>query len=511
MKFVKQSLKSGLSVSRRCTKHRRVKNVYRCNLALANFILLLAASGGCVEQSNPGSTPADPRRSSVVQLYEECAPSAVDMTGYSPNPAGYYDIGVGSGTVIHEDGYILTANHVARDELGGPPNMVHFENGKDYRYRIFKRLGDDIALVKIDVDQRLKPMKLGRSSSLVPGEPIIIIGNPKGFRHTVVPGIIAGLNRDGPEVFIPGMIQVCAPINGGNSGGPVINAEGELVGVIQSMMETADNIGFAVPLDHIRRRCTERMALERSRGLWHGMTVDPSDVAQVVDVREGSPAARAGVKQGDVIRRTGSLSVRDSIHFCLAVAELQEGDVLPLELERRGRTMKLSLTVERLPGRPAEAISGLINGLDFTVYRGEWKNLPDFDKLTPGRTGHTDTIPGQAWEEETGPFALKLTGYIEVPTNGVFNFYVSSDDGSKLWIGDRLVVDNDGLHGAVERDGWIVLDKGLHPITVDFFEAGGAKSLAVSYDGPEIGKRMLPANILFRKPAAQSGNTATGG
>lgn len=480
--------------------------MYRCYSPRASLILLLAAAaagGGCTEHTNPGVGAVDPRRTAVVELYEKCAPATVDMTGYAPNPGGYYDIGVGSGVVIHEDGYILTANHVARDELGGPPNLVHMANGKDYRYRIFKRLGDDMALVKIDADQRLTPLKLGRSSSLVPGEPIIVIGNPAGFRHTVVPGIIGGINRSGREVFIPGMIQVCAPINGGNSGGPVINALGELVGVIQSKVETAESIALAIPVDHVRRLCLQRLALERSSGLWHGMRVDPVDVARVVAVQEGSPAAKAGVQTGDIVQRAGKLSVRDSLHFCLALANLKEGDVLPLELRRHGHTIRVSVTLEKLPARAADAVTELVGGLDYDVYPGAWKKLPDFARLVPATTGHTDTIPGRAGEKETGPFALQLTGYVDVPTRGVYNFYVASDDGSRLWIGEQLVVDNDGLHGTVEKDGWIVLDQGRHPLTVGYFQAGGGKSLDVSYDGPGIEKQKLPADILFRKLATK--------
>ena len=131
------------------------------------------------------------------------------------------------------------------------------------------------------------------------------------------------------------------------------------------------------------------------------------------------------------------------------------------------------------------------------------QQLPDFARLVPARTGHTDTIPGRAEEKETGPYALQVTGYIEVPARGVYNFYVASDDGSRLWIGEQLVVDNDGLHGTVEKDGWIVLDQGRHPLTVGYFQAGGGKSLDVSYDGPGIEKQKLPANLLFRKPQAK--------
>ena len=97
-------------------------------------------------------------------------------------------------------------------------------------------------------------------------------------------------------------------------------------------------------------------------------------------------------------------------------------------------------------------------------------------------------------------FALRFTGYLQVPADGVYTFYLVSDDGSRLWIGSDLVVDHDGLHSACEASGQIILKAGKHPIIVAHFEAGGAQCLEVSCAGPGITKQLMPGAVLWRRP-----------
>jgi hypothetical protein len=130
-------------------------------------------------------------------------------------------------------------------------------------------------------------------------------------------------------------------------------------------------------------------------------------------------------------------------------------------------------------------------GLRCTYYSGQWTEVPGFSQLTPMQEMVVDsiTLPPFAYKQN---FALRFTGYLNIPVDGMYDFYTASDDGSLLMIGDELVVNNDGLHGEQELRGEIALKAGLHPITVTMFQATGGKSLQVKVSGPNLNKRPIP-------------------
>ncbi|UOG73407.1 PQQ-dependent sugar dehydrogenase [Hymenobacter tibetensis] len=152
--------------------------------------------------------------------------------------------------------------------------------------------------------------------------------------------------------------------------------------------------------------------------------------------------------------------------------------------------------------RVADIVSNPVAALDYTYYEGIWDNVPDFTSLTPAARGSVATFsPGPRLREDD--FAFRYTGYVRVATDGVYTFYTSSDDGSQLFIGSTLVVDNNGLHGTQERSGQIGLKAGLHAITVGFFERGGDQILDVSYAGPGLAKTLVPGTALFHAGPVQ--------
>lgn len=138
------------------------------------------------------------------------------------------------------------------------------------------------------------------------------------------------------------------------------------------------------------------------------------------------------------------------------------------------------------------------SGIAYKYFEGDWNQLPKFKSekfLKDGYITKFDFSP-RVQEEQ---FGFEYTGYVNVPENGAYRFYVSSDDGSQLFINDQLVVDNDGLHGMVEKNGLTALATGYHKIRVTFFEKGGGDGLIVSWKGPNIPKVEIPAKVLFRK------------
>ncbi|WP_375435492.1 GDSL-type esterase/lipase family protein [uncultured Hymenobacter sp.] len=152
---------------------------------------------------------------------------------------------------------------------------------------------------------------------------------------------------------------------------------------------------------------------------------------------------------------------------------------------------------------PAVNPANTTAGLTYQYYEGSWQELPDFNSLVPAKEGTTNE-PTLAPRNRDEHFAFRYTGYIDVPADGEYTFYTASDDGSQFFIGSNLVVDNNGLHSLHERSGTIGLQRGKHALTVTFFESMGGQEFNVSYQGPGISKRTIPAAALYRQGAAES-------
>ena len=136
-------------------------------------------------------------------------------------------------------------------------------------------------------------------------------------------------------------------------------------------------------------------------------------------------------------------------------------------------------------------------GLNYTYYEGGWQTLDDMPRAKAVESGHVDRI-GIEVRKRDDHFALEFSGFVRAPREGIYTFYISSDDGSRLFIHDRQVIGHDGLHGMTERSGHIGLGGGLHPITIQYFNATGGMGLEVSYAGPGIEKRPIPTSALMR-------------
>lgn len=159
---------------------------------------------------------------------------------------------------------------------------------------------------------------------------------------------------------------------------------------------------------------------------------------------------------------------------------------------------------------PAVNPANTVNGLDYKYYEGSWSVLPNFASLTPVKTGMVNNFDITV-ANRTDQIGFSFTGYVTVPADGVYTFYTTSDDGSKLFIDNVQVVDNDGLHGAQEKSGTIGLKAGKHAITGLFFEQGGGEIFSVSYEGNGLSKQVIPASALFRVQIANSVPTANAG
>jgi serine protease Do len=262
----------------------------------------------------------------------------------------------GSGVIISPSGEILTNYHVIAS-MGGTDNALEVKtnDGKSYKATVLGKDKElDIALVKIDA-AHLPFAKLGDSDSLRIGEWVVAIGNPLGLEHTVTQGIISAKGRK-LDTGVSSFLQTDAAINRGNSGGPLLNLRGEVVGINTAINPAGQNIGFAVPISQVNRIIKDlRSGKPVSRGY---LGVSPTDLDQayqealgakegvvVNTVEKGQAADKAGVQRLDVITAVDGQPVRSQDELVSAISSRRAGDTVKLSVWRDGKTLSIPVTL----------------------------------------------------------------------------------------------------------------------------------------------------------------------
>jgi serine protease Do len=264
----------------------------------------------------------------------------------------------GSGVLIHPSGYIVTNAHVVARSADNKVTLADEHDRQAHQARVVTiHPQHDLAVLKIDTDRPLPYLRLGRSDDLMIGETVIAIGNPLGYHHTVTTGVVGAVNRTlefGRDLKYEGLIQTDAAINPGNSGGPLLNIDGELIGINTAIRGDAQNIGFAIPVDHLRRLLPEMMSveIESRREVWMGLSVSDKEVVRVTSVTEGGPADRAGLRAGDVLLRVEGRPVLQAMDFYAAVLEKKAGDSVSLAVSRGGQVKGITLRLMSVPKPP---------------------------------------------------------------------------------------------------------------------------------------------------------------
>lgn len=270
-------------------------------------------------------------------------------------------IGSGSGMVMDSQGYILTNNHVVSS---ASKMTVTLNDGRRFPARLIGRDSySDVAIIKIDAPN-LRPIHLGNSDSLRPGEWVIAVGSPLGYDHTVTQGIISALARRIPELNSNvSFIQTDAAINPGNSGGPLANLNGEVIGVNTAISGRGQNIGFAIPINTVKDIANTLIAGKPIVRPWVGlammdlnpdlakqMGIAPNSTGVVVErVNPGSPAEQAGLQSGDLIRRVNGSVIDKADQFQSLVRAKAPGTRLSLDVLREGKPLILHLVTGTLP------------------------------------------------------------------------------------------------------------------------------------------------------------------
>jgi len=290
----------------------------------------------------------------VIQVRTSGFGSFIDDFFYVPRPRTrrFNQESVGSGFVLHADGYIVTNDHVVARTA---ERKVMFADHSEYEAQVVARdPRRDLAILKIDADRKLTAITLGRSDDLMVGETVIAVGTPLGYEHTVTAGVVSAVNREielGNETRFTGLIQTDASINPGSSGGPLLNVLGELVGITTAIRADAQNIGFAIPVDQLREILPEMLDVERRYRFVIGLKVAHDDSARVTDVRPGSPAAEAGIEAGDRIVQVDDARVDSGIDYHIAMIGRRAGQKIRVVVDRDGDTRTLTAHLG-VPPRP---------------------------------------------------------------------------------------------------------------------------------------------------------------
>lgn len=274
--------------------------------------------------------------------------------------------GEGSGFIIDPDGYVLTNNHVVENS---DKVMVRLAAGKEYPATVVGTDPSiDLALLKIDVPgSRLPTLPLGDSNTARVGEWVIAIGNPLGVDQTVTVGVISGKERrlqiGSTDQGVVSFIQTDAAINFGNSGGPLLDARGNVIGINTAIRRVnfAEGIGFALPISQVKSVVEQLKSQGFVRRGFIGITMNPEGIDEVArdyyglpDTRgvivselrpPDGPAAQAGVKPGDVIRKVDDEAVADNLSLISKIASRKPGDRVRLEVFRQGKTLRLEATL----------------------------------------------------------------------------------------------------------------------------------------------------------------------
>jgi putative serine protease PepD len=349
-------------------------------LAGALVIAVLGSVTACTSSGSSSSSaaPAAAGGSSslsvcdVTSVANQVLPSVVTIS-----VTGADGSGTGSGEVIMSDGYILTNNHVIASAASGGSINVTFSDGQTLPAKLTGRdLLTDLAVIKVNTSRSLKVIAMGTSSSVVVGQPVVVLGAPLGLSETVTSGIVSALNRtvevpaeNDKSALLVSAIQTDAAINPGNSGGSMVNCSGQLIGVPtagatvpSASGESAGGsigLGFAIPVDLAKTVSDEIISTGHVTHAYFGVQTMPVSSAAtqgqvptglfVKAVVPAGPSQAAGLAAGDVITSVNGQPAVSNTQLQELTITMKPGDKVPVEVWRNGHTGKATVTLGTQP------------------------------------------------------------------------------------------------------------------------------------------------------------------
>jgi S1-C subfamily serine protease len=328
--------------------------------------------GQPAESGSEAAAKARPPES-VAGVAAKVLPSVVSL-----EVKGTGEAGTGSGFVI-KGGYVVTNNHVVAVAGRSGEIRIRFDDRRSSAAKVVGRdPNSDIAVVKPESTYGAPEATLGDSDRVVVGDPVIAIGSPLGLSGTVTTGIVSSLNRpveaggeSGSDLALINAIQTDAAINPGNSGGPLVNASGEVIGVNSAIATLGGDqalgqrggsigLGFAIPVNQVRRIAEELITTGSARTSRIGISIDQSYRGRGVriapeaagadpPVTPGGPAARAGLRPGDVILEVDGKPIEDSRELIVTIRSKAPGDSISIKFQQRGKERTATVTIGAAP------------------------------------------------------------------------------------------------------------------------------------------------------------------
>jgi putative serine protease PepD len=343
----------------------------------AGLVIATGANDGTATTTiaQAATTPASSDSSSSTglnasALYASTAAGVVDITSSGVNsPASNTPFGgpqqsdstaTGTGFVVDGKGHIVTAAHVVD---GASSISVKFQDGTTRTAKLLgKDNATDVAVLSVDTSGlTLHPLALGSSASLGVGDQVAAIGDPFTYERSLSTGIVSGLDRtiSAPNGFtVAHAIQTDAALNPGNSGGPVLDASGQVIGIVDQIAtngssDTSSGVGFAVPIDLVKSELSELEAGKIVSHAYLGVSTSSAgtstDGALVQSVSSGSPADTAGLRSGDIVTALGNTTIKGSNDLVAAIATHKPGERVDVSVRRGSKTVQLTVTLGTQP------------------------------------------------------------------------------------------------------------------------------------------------------------------
>jgi putative serine protease PepD len=292
---------------------------------------------------------------SVVEVHVEGTSDSNPFPGV-PSPSVQ---ALGSGWLFDEQGHVVTNEHVVE---GADKVTVAFQDGTEVSATVVgSDPSTDVAVLKLEsVPAGAEPLQLGSTSALQLGDPVVAIGSPLGLQGTVTAGIVSGLHRDieAPNQFtIDGAVQTDAALNHGNSGGPLLDLTGRVIGMnAQIASETGANtgIGYAIPVETVRSIAEQLISSGKVEHAYLGVRVGDADGgAELAEIVSGGPADKAGLESGDLVTEVDGEAVSSGEDLRLAVENHKPGEEMTLTVKRDGDTKTITVTLGTRPASSA--------------------------------------------------------------------------------------------------------------------------------------------------------------